>query len=277
VGTDGSAFSLAQGLGHEVHKPFAALTPLLGSHPGTDRLAGVTLEVALQVASRKNEAGQPSNEKNLKPKKKRKKKQVKEATREGFLFTHKGYSGPAVLDLSHHFVQHMEGLATAGNPELLVNWANKTEQEWKHILDPSAGGGGTLVTNKLRTALPQRLAVALCEEVGIGGSRLAELTRQNHAELMNALVRFPLNITGHAGLDKAEVTGGGVTLHEINSSTMESRLHKNIFLCGEVLDCFGRIGGFNFYFAWVTGRLAGKAAAASTHRFNDEAQDLVMP
>lgn len=277
MGTDGSSFSLAQDLGHTIHTPFAALTPLLGNHPGTDQLAGVSLEVALQVATRKIEEGQPSLDRKLNPKKKRKKKQVNEAVREGFLFTHKGYSGPAVLDLSHHFVQHMDGLTTATRPELLVNWANLSEQEWKIMLDPSGGGGGMLVANKLRATMPQRLAVALCEELGISGRRLAELTKQDRAELLSALVRFPLDVTGHAGLEKAEVTGGGVSLHEINTTTMESRLQENIFLCGEVLDCFGRIGGFNFYFAWVTGRLAGKAAAASASQFCVAAPGRAMP
>ena len=58
-------------------------------------------------------------------------------------------------------------------------------------------------------------------------------------------------------LSQAEVTGGGVRLSEVNCGTMESRLLPGVFLCGEILDVFGRIGGFNFYWAWVSGRLAG--------------------
>ena len=61
---------------------------------------------------------------------------------------------------------------------------------------------------------------------------------------------------------QAEVTGGGVRLEDVDCATLESRLHPGIYICGELLDVFGRIGGFNFYWAWLTGRLAGSAAAA---------------
>jgi predicted flavoprotein YhiN len=74
------------------------------------------------------------------------------------------------------------------------------------------------------------------------------------------LARYPLPWTGDEGYKKAEVTGGGVALGEIDPRTMESRLHPGLFLCGELLDAFGPIGGFNFVWAWVTGRAAGTAS-----------------
>jgi len=79
--------------------------------------------------------------------------------------------------------------------------------------------------------------------------------------LIELLVRTPLEWSGHEGYKKAEVTGGGVGLGEIDPGTMESRRHKGLFLCGEMLDAFGPIGGYNFLWAWATGRAAGIGAA----------------
>jgi hypothetical protein len=82
--------------------------------------------------------------------------------------------------------------------------------------------------------------------------------------LIETLVRGVLPWTGDEGYKKAEVTGGGVSLSEIDPKTMESRKHKGLFLCGEMLDAFGPIGGYNFLWAWATGRAAGRGAAQVT-------------
>ena len=79
--------------------------------------------------------------------------------------------------------------------------------------------------------------------------------------LVKTLARYPLPWTGDAGYKKAEVTGGGVALDQIDPRTMESRHHPGLYFCGEVLDAFGPIGGHNFLWAWATGRAAGAAAA----------------
>jgi len=79
---------------------------------------------------------------------------------------------------------------------------------------------------------------------------------------VQALARHPLPWTGDEGYTKAEVTGGGVSLSEVDPRTLESKLHPGLHLCGEILDAFGPIGGYNFCWAWSTGRAAGLAAAA---------------
>jgi predicted flavoprotein YhiN len=108
--------------------------------------------------------------------------------------------------------------------------------------------------------MPQRLADALLEEAGVAlETTLSHLTREARRRLVALLTRYPLPWTGDEGYKKAEVTGGGVALGEIDPRTMESRLHPGLFLCGELLDAFGPIGGFNFVWAWVTGRAAGMA------------------
>jgi predicted flavoprotein YhiN len=97
---------------------------------------------------------------------------------------------------------------------------------------------------------------------GVPPSRpLAQLGREERLRLIEVLVRGELPWTGDEGYKKAEVTGGGVSLAEVDPRTMESRRHPGLFLCGEVLDAFGPIGGYNFLWAWATGRAAGQAAA----------------
>jgi predicted flavoprotein YhiN len=118
------------------------------------------------------------------------------------------------------------------------------------------------VLTSLSAALPDRLAAALLRQAGVGPDQsLATLRREDRRRLVDVLVRGELLWTGDEGYAKAEVTGGGVALAEIDPTTMESRRHPRLFLCGEMLDAFGPIGGYNFYWAWATGRAAGFGAA----------------
>jgi predicted flavoprotein YhiN len=92
---------------------------------------------------------------------------------------------------------------------------------------------------------------------------LSEMRREERLRLIETLVRGSLPWTGDEGYKKAEVTGGGVSLSEVDPRTMESRRCPGLFLCGEVLDAFGPIGGYNFAWAWATGRSAGIGAATA--------------
>ena len=112
--------------------------------------------------------------------------------------------------------------------------------------------------------MPRRLAETLVAEAGIPSDRRgAELRRDERRRLIECLVRYELPWTGDEGYRKAEVTGGGVALDEVDPRTLESRRQPRLFLCGELLDAFGPIGGYNFAWAWATGRLAGLGAAAA--------------
>jgi predicted Rossmann fold flavoprotein len=183
----------------------------------------------------------------------------------GFLFTHRGYSGPAVLDISHYAVRSR----IAGGPRqpIHVNWTGLEPMDMDAELRAAHGGAvGPLV----RRRLPARLADALLDEAAVPADRqLAALRRDERARLVTTLCRYPLPWTGDEGYRKAEVTGGGVALGEVDSRTLESRRCRHLFLCGEVLDAFGPIGGYNFAWAWATGRAAGIAAAAAVQRRAD--------
>lgn len=234
TGSDGLGFELVRRLGHTVHPTYPALTPLTADPPRHAGLAGVSLTVTITA---------PGPGRGF-------------STRGGFLFTHRGYSGPAVLDISHLAVRSR----LAGGPPqpLLVQWTDLDAEAWDRTLRE---GSGAVVT-PLRRPLPGRLADALLAEAGVEPSRpLHQLRREERRRLIDLLARYPLPWTGDEGYRKAEVTGGGVALSEIDPRTLESRLRPGLFLCGEILDVFGPIGGYNFAWAWATGRAAGLGAA----------------
>ena len=235
TGSDGRGLAILRGLGHTIHPTYPALTPLTASPAPFAALAGVSLPVTI-VARNGERTARASG---------------------GFLFTHRGYSGPAVLDVSHVAVRsRMEH----GAARLTVRWTSLDAAGWDAALRPE---GTRTVGGALRRRLPDRLADALAAEAGVAPDRtLAQLPREERRRLIAMLCEGELPWTGDEGYRKAEVTGGGVSLAEIDPRTMESRRCPGLFLCGEVLDAFGPIGGYNFLWAWVTGRAAGVAAAA---------------
>jgi hypothetical protein len=229
TGSDGAGLAMARALGHTVHEPYPALTPLLADPPIHADLAGVSLDVTLRVPG-----ARPRFE-----------------TSGGLLFTHRGYSGPAVLDASHLAVRSPGG---ATRQPLTVQWTPLDAPAWDAALRTGRGNVGTV----LARTMPSRLAERLLGEAGAAaGQAVAHLDRDTRLRLITA---YPLPWTGHAGFHKAEVTGGGVALAEVDPRTMESRRRPRLFLCGEMLDAFGPIGGHNFVWAWVTGRAAGIGA-----------------
>lgn len=236
TGSDGTGFRIARRLGHTVHETYPALTPLTADPPRHAALAGISLEVTLEAPLRKGRF----------------------ETRGGFLFTHRGYSGPTVLDASHLAVRSR----MAGGPPqpLQIGWTTLGPEEWDQRLREGAGS----VAAPLRRALPDRLAETLLAEAGVDPARpLPQLRREERRKLVDLLTRYPLPWTGDGGYQKAEVTGGGVALSEVDPRTLESRLHPGLFLCGEMLDAFGPIGGHNFAWAWATGRAAGLGSSSN--------------
>ena len=151
------------------------------------------------------------------------------------------------LDISH----------LAARSPLLVQWTDLDAAAWDERLRSGSG----VVMTPLRRAMPERLAETLLAEAAIHPGRPHhQLRRDERRRLVELLTRYPLPWTGDEGYRKAEVTGGGVALSEIDPRTLESRLCPGLFLCGEILDAFGPIGGHNFSWAWATGRAAGLGA-----------------
>jgi predicted Rossmann fold flavoprotein len=239
TGSDGFGLRLAAQLGHTLHDTYAALTPLSADPAPFGGLSGVSLPVTLTARSGSRTASATG----------------------GFLFTHHGYSGPAVLDVSHIVVRSRAEAHAGASPDarVSVQWTALDEVALEALLKPQ---GVRTVLGTLRSILPDRLATALLQRASVDGARtLSALPRDERRRVVETLARGPLPWTGDEGYRKAEVTGGGVSLAEIDPRTMESRLRPGLFLCGEVLDAFGPIGGYNFLWAWSTGRAAGRGAA----------------
>ncbi|MEO7521759.1 MAG: aminoacetone oxidase family FAD-binding enzyme [Gemmatimonas sp.] len=239
TGSDGFGLRALAALGYKVHPTYAALTPVTSNVTPFSALSGVSLPVTLSAKSHERVASSSG----------------------GFLFTHRGYSGPSVLDVSHVVVRARTASAT--DASIKVAWTPLGEADWVRELAPR---GARTVSGALRGFMPDRLAGVLLGLADVDPTRtLAELKREERLRLIDNLVRGDLPWSGDEGYKKAEVTGGGVALNEIDARTMECRRHAGLFLCGEVLDAFGPIGGYNFLWAWATGRAAGLGAARANN------------
>ena len=235
TGSDGTGLRVLEKLGHSMHPTYAALTPLTSNETAFGALSGISFPLTLTARSAERSATASG----------------------GFLFTHHGYSGPSVLNISHVGVRSL--LDRTPPAKISVRWTTLGEKEWEEALKPK---GPRTVMAALRAELPDRLVSVLLEKSVVSPERLlSELRRDERIKLIDMLVRGDLPWSGDEGYKKAEVTGGGVALSEVNPRTMESKRHTGLFICGEVLDAFGPIGGYNFAWAWATGRAAGIGAA----------------
>ncbi len=234
TGSDGFGLALAARLGHSIHPTYPALTPITDTAGQFAALAGVSFPASLHAQGDGRSASASG----------------------GFLFTHRGYSGPAALDVAHVLIR----ARAAGVPATLqIRWSALDAAAWEQAL---RGPGTRTMLALVRERVPDRLATLLLERAAVPGDRsVAELRREERRRLLDVLTRDTLPWTGDEGYKKAEVTGGGIRLADIDPRTMESRLTPGLYLCGEVLDAFGPIGGYNFFWAWATGRAAGIHAA----------------
>jgi predicted Rossmann fold flavoprotein len=233
TGSDGAGLRFAAALGHALEPDYPALVPLLAGEPAWSELAGLSLVARLRVVR----DGRTQVER-----------------RGDLLFTHRGFSGPVALDVSLYLTAPW-----AGGAQLLAHWVGRSDPQWDAWLRQ---GGKRGVAAALRDELPRRLAALLVERARVDPERsLAQLTRDERARLVEQLDACPLPVAGSEGYRTAEVTGGGVPLAELVTGTLESRLVPGLSFAGEVVDVTGRIGGFNFLWAWVSGRRAGEAAA----------------
>jgi predicted Rossmann fold flavoprotein len=240
-GSDGSGWDILRELGHTVTATYAALVPLvLPPQMFHAELAGASQEVELSVFAGGKRIDQRTG---------------------SLLWTHFGVSGPVVMDVSRHWtVAHENGAA----PKLLCNLlpGESFEQAEKWLIQSTASRPKASMLTHLSQRFTERTAAALLRHAGIDPSTLAsQLTREARRTLVHVLTGLVLPVVQHRGWNYAEVTAGGVPLNEIDFRTMQSREVPGLYLAGEVLDCDGRIGGFNFQWAWATGFLAGRAAA----------------
>ncbi len=244
TGSDGHGYEIARALSHSITpRVFPALVPLT-LPPGhfIRDLSGLTVPATLEVRSRRG------------------KKLI--AFTNSTLCTHFGLSGPAILDISRYYLE-----ARFDDPEtaLIINWwPEKTAEQLDAELQTLRQ---IFVVKYLHASLPQSLARALCHQADVEPSTFGNnLTRAQRLKLARTVTQMPLPITGDRGYNFAEVTAGGVPLNELHLDRMESRRCPGLYLCGEICAVDGRIGGFNFQWAWASGYVAGVAVGKAHHR-----------
>jgi len=241
TGSDGGGLTIARGLGHTIVRTTPALAPLVLAAPGVhERLSGVAqdLELALRVDGK-----------------------VTERIPGAMLWTHFGISGPAALDMSRHWLRaRLEGREVALTAHLRHGQSfESVETEWTNS---AARQPRLALQNALAEMLPASVATALLDALRLDGTiRLAQLTRDSRRALSHALTALSLPVNDSRGYSYAEATAGGVALDEIDPATMESRKCAGLFFVGEMLDVDGRLGGFNFQWAWSSARTAAEGLA----------------
>jgi predicted Rossmann fold flavoprotein len=183
------------------------------------------------------------------------------------LWTHFGLSGPLALNMSRHWER---ARLNGETPLLLLNVMPgetfESIESW--LLDQQRLRPRAQVITVLATRLPFAIASAWTSAAGISEeTTMAHISREKRRQLSHSLVETTLPVTGSRGYAYAEVTAGGVPLEEIDPATMESRIQPGLYFAGEILDVDGRLGGFNFQWAWSSGYVAGRAIA---HAVNGE-------
>lgn len=242
TGSDGFGYRLARSLGHTVTDTWPALVPLLlpANHWLTE-LKGIAVDVELTLAG-------PTGK-------------VIHRQAGAMLLTHFGLSGPAAMDISRHFRGHF----TDKNHQLTANMLpDRTFDSLEaELLEQTRTQPRRTVMQLVQAHFPERLAASLVQHATDlePGLPLSQLPKDGRRQLVRTLTALPLPVVADRGYEHAEVTAGGVPLSEVNLSTMESRICPGLHLAGEILDVDGRIGGYNFQWAWCTGRLAGLGAA----------------
>ena len=227
IGATSFGYDLARQFGLKIEPPRAALVPLVFSERDRKRwcdLAGVSTEVIASIGGTKHALALPT-------------------FRENMLFTHRGISGPAILQLSSYWDgKEPIRLDLAPDRNLTADLrrrGHRDQSSWKLLL---------------REVLPRRFADRWLETYPLAGNSdraFADAEQQLHA--------WEIKPEGTEGYGKAEVTAGGVDTNELSAKTMESRKVPGLFLIGEVVDVTGQLGGFNFQWAWASGFCAGQA------------------
>jgi len=223
MGATGFAYDLARQFGMKVVEPRPALVPFtLGGDETLFRdLSGVSADVVARCG--------------------------KVGFREAALFTHRGLSGPAILQISSYW-RHGEPVAIDFLP------ANGTE--W--LVEAKRAKPRATVRSALASALPDRLAETLAERLALSGD-LASQTDKALTAAAQRLSAWQFHPNGTEGFAKAEVTLGGISTADLSSQTMESRKNPGLYAIGEAVDVTGWLGGYNFQWAWASGWAAGQA------------------
>ncbi len=229
LGATGFGYTLAEQFGHKIIPTSASLVPFILAKKNLSKikdLAGVALPASITLQSAKNTI----------------------KIDDDLLFTHRGLSGPVVLRISTDW--------KPGN-EININLLPDIEIE-DYIKEQCIEHGERLVINSLGKVLPKRVASFICSD-GLRDKKIKQLDKQDLQTLKEKVNHWRIRPEATEGYKTAEVTLGGISTDEISSKTFESRLQKNLYFIGEVLDVTGELGGYNFQWAWSSAWCAAQS------------------
>ena len=239
TGSDGSGLEIARRLGHSIVPTTPALVPLVALNPSKS-LAGIAHDAAITVWIDGRASARLGG---------------------SLLWTHFGISGPAALDASRHWLRgELEGARPAVTVALAG--ARGFDQIDDALLSFGRARPRASLSTMASSLVPTGMADELLRALRLDGSTTAaHLPRDDRRRLAGSLAAWPVAVTGSRGYNFAEATAGGVSVTEIDASTMQSRACPGLFVVGEMLDVDGRLGGFNFQWAWSSAFVAGRGAA----------------
>ena len=254
LGGTGGGYALAQAAGHEIVGPTPALVPLVTRENWPGELAGVSLNdvrVWIDLPGRR-----------------------RQGVTGDLLFTHRGLSGPAILDLSGAVAAQLARRTEV--PLRLDLWSGmpaysgtgERRASAVHLLEKMdrwrvAQGKKSIVRLLADEGLPRALAILVVRLAGGASDRTAaQLTGTERQALVDCLMQCPLTVTATEGFSRAMVTRGGVALREVNPATLGSKKMEGLFFAGEVIDVDGPSGGYNLQWAFASGWLSGRQAAS---------------
>jgi predicted Rossmann fold flavoprotein len=242
TGSTGDGYQWAKQMGHRIVKPSPALTPIVVKEKWIKELEGLSLKNVRVSVYQKN-------------------KKMDERFGEA-LFTDVGMSGPVILDMS----KLIGDLLARGQADLFLDFKPALDFAMldKRILRDLENHKNRAIKNMLPKLLPKKMIPVILRLAGINADTKGHsITKEERKKLRLLLKQFPLTIKKLVGFNKAIITSGGVDLKEVDPKTMRSRIIKNLYFAGEVLDLDGPTGGYNLQVCWSTGYLAGESAAGS--------------
>ncbi|RDY22563.1 NAD(P)/FAD-dependent oxidoreductase [Romboutsia maritimum] len=230
TGSDGLMYDILKNYNHTINKIYPALTPLTTKENWITDLQGIAMqgvEISCKVKKRKiSKIGD-------------------------MLFTHFGITGPCVLIISSYINKFIENEEIELNIDFLPSMS---VDEISNILRKQLNKN---VLNNLKGILPQNFLKSIFEILSLSDKKANELSKSDENKIIEYLKNMKLTCNGSKGIKTSMVTSGGVSVKEVNSSTMESKIIKNLFLTGEVIDIDAETGGYNLQIAFSTGYLAG--------------------
>lgn len=242
TGTTGDGYSFAKQAGHTITTLYPTEAPLLSKDwfIQDKRMKGVALRNVLVSLTDENQ-------------------KLITAHQMDMIFTHFGYSGPAILRASGHVNQFLK---SSGLSEVYLKVDLAPDQTTKELQETLEANRDKQVTNSLKSWMPEAMAKLLLTSLNIDETiAFKHLTHKAVDQLLQLIKNFQISAYGSKPIEKGFVTGGGVHTKEINPKTMESKMMPGLYFCGELLDINGYTGGYNITSAFVTGTVAGMHAA----------------